>query len=425
MIFILSLTCRPIPAVQWKNNGRFDGNFFHGGRQMAAKMEPIKRHKTKYDGVYYRIGKNRQTGEPEKVFYIAYYREGKQIEEMAGRGRRDQMTALKASRIRGRKIEGIQPTRKEQLKAEEAAKAAAKAEAERWTIDRLWTAWKADPENQGKRGTAKADNKYRKHLREPFGDREPKNIIQTDIDRLRLTLAKTYAKETTRSVISLLHRIIRYGSVKGYSDALPFPIVLKGKRLGKDPEIKRAPTDAEIAAYVKTCRDWEDPQAGAFQLFMVYTGVRRGSTRNLKWSDISFEDETAVLRDSKTGTLSIELSKDAVELLRNHPRSESAFVFTGSGPGGCRSDREIDRVPAMIRDAAGLPKDLDPCHMLRRNLATRLDKRGASVTTIMRAGGWKSPAMVHHYTATEKETVRKAVDGLADSIRAAEGGNLG
>ncbi len=76
--------------------------------------------------------------------------------------------------------------------------------------------------------------------------------------------------------------------------------------------------------------------------------------------------------------------------------------------------------PAQIRDAAGLPKALDPCHMFRRNLATKLDRHGATTKTIMLAGGWKSPAMVHHYTATEKETVRDAVDILAQTIRNAE-----
>ena len=147
---------------------------------------------------------------------------------------------------------------------------------------------------------------------------------------------------------------------------------------------------------------------------------QRGSARNLKWEDVSLESATTILKDSKTGTLSIMLSKDAVELLRNHPRTDGVeYVFSGRGPDGIRSDREIGTIPAMIRDAVGLDKSLD---MFRRNLATKLDRLGASTVTIMAAGGWKSPAMTLHYTKTEKKTVRGAVNDLANLIRAAEGG---
>lgn len=196
---------------------------------------------------------------------------------------------------------------------------------------------------------------------------------------------------------------------------------MKGKQLGNDPKIKRAPTDAEIAAYIQTCKEWPDIQAANFQLFMLYTGIMRGSARNLKWSDICFESGSAILQDSKTETINILLGKEAVELLRNHPRTESVeYVFAGRGPGGIRSDREIGTIPAQIRDAAGLPKELDPCHMFRRNLASKLDRHGVSMVTIMALGGWKTPAMVHHYTATEKETIREAADLLTDIIRTAE-----
>jgi len=391
-----------------------------------------KYRKTKYVGVYVRTIEDRRKRPPSDAtettdakverFYIKYVdANGKQVLEKvvisglpAG-----QITASKASTLRAEKIKGHVVANVERKAIEKAEKV---AKANRWTIDRLWEAWKADPENENKRGTYKADSRYQKHLKESFGNKEPKSITQTDIDRLRLSLAKTHAKETTRSVISLLLRIVRYGAIKGYSPALPFPVVLRGKKLGKDPEIKRAPTDSEIAAYIQTCKEWPDIQAANFQLFMLYTGVRRGSARNLKWSDVCLESGSAVLRDSKTGTVSILLGQDALELLRNHPRTEGAeYVFTGSGPDGIRSDREIDRIPGMIRDAAGIDKSLDPCHMLRRNLATKLDRHGVSTATIMALGGWKSPAMVHHYTATEKETIREAADLLAGTIRTAEG----
>jgi len=387
------------------------------GEAHMAKYE-----KTRYPGVYSRLA-----GDGTLKIYIYYRLKSKRVFEktpfVVTPGKKGltptkiEEAANKAARLRADKAEEKTLTNSQERRIRE-------AEAGKWTIDKLWEGWKADPENQGKRGTLKADYRYRKHLKGSFGNKEPQNIAQIDVDRLRLSLAKTHAKETTRSVISLLVRIIRYGATKGYNPVLSFPVVLKGKQLGKDPEIKRAPTDAEIAAYVKTCQEWPDIQAGNFQLFMVYTGIRRGSARNLKWSDICFESGSATLQDSKTGTISVMLGKGALELLRKHPRTEGVeYVFSGRGPDGIRSDREIGTIPPMIRDAAGLPKDLDPCHMFRRNLATKLDRHGKSTVEIMSLGGWKSPAMVLHYTATEKETIREAADLLTDIIRKAEEAN--
>jgi site-specific recombinase XerD len=84
------------------------------------------------------------------------------------------------------------------------------------------------------------------------------------------------------------------------------------------------------------------------------------------------------------------------------------------------TQRQIDRVPREIADAAGLPKDLDPCHCFRRNLATQLDKEGVSSATIMKLGGWKTPAMVMHYTATTKATLREAANLLGRKIAEAK-----
>jgi len=46
------------------------------------------------------------TGKPEKIFYITYRRDGRLIEEKAGRQFSDRMTPAKASRMRAERIEG-------------------------------------------------------------------------------------------------------------------------------------------------------------------------------------------------------------------------------------------------------------------------------------------------------------------------------
>jgi len=78
------------------------------------------RIKTKYPGVYYIVkGK-------EKIFYIYYRSNGRQIEEKAGRQYAADMSPAKAAGIRADRSKGKEPsnkTRREQIKAAKEAEA--------------------------------------------------------------------------------------------------------------------------------------------------------------------------------------------------------------------------------------------------------------------------------------------------------------
>jgi len=92
-----------------------------------------ERFKTKYPGVYWIEGTDTR-GHLEKIYYIAYRKDGKLIEEKAGRQHRDAMTPAKAANKRARRIEGKELSNKERREAEKAAKA---AEAGKMTVTRL------------------------------------------------------------------------------------------------------------------------------------------------------------------------------------------------------------------------------------------------------------------------------------------------
>ena len=81
-------------------------------------MPTLKRYKTKYPEVFYILGKSKATGKPERIYYIRYRKDGKRIEEKAGRQYQDDMTAARASRIRSDKIEGRRLSNKEKRESE-------------------------------------------------------------------------------------------------------------------------------------------------------------------------------------------------------------------------------------------------------------------------------------------------------------------
>lgn len=77
-------------------------------------MPSLKRVKTKYPGVYYVMGRSlTRTGKFERIYYIRYRKNGKEIEEKAGRQFQDAMSAERAAKIRSEIIEGRRLSRKE------------------------------------------------------------------------------------------------------------------------------------------------------------------------------------------------------------------------------------------------------------------------------------------------------------------------
>ena len=97
-------------------------------------MPKQRRFKTDYPGVYFIEGTDIGTGKPERIYYITYRKNGKLIEEKAGRHGQDSMSPARASLKRAERIDGKALSNKERRQAQEAAK---KAAHERWTFDRL------------------------------------------------------------------------------------------------------------------------------------------------------------------------------------------------------------------------------------------------------------------------------------------------
>lgn len=70
-------------------------------------MPKQKRNETKYPGVYFIWGRMRGGHHPEKIYYIRYRKNGRQIDEKAGRqSPPDAMTVSRANQIRVERIMG-------------------------------------------------------------------------------------------------------------------------------------------------------------------------------------------------------------------------------------------------------------------------------------------------------------------------------
>ena len=360
-------------------------------------MPVQKRFKTNYPGVYYVNGTAIGTGKPEKIYYIRYRKNGKPIEEKAGRQYQNDMTPSRAAQLRTRRIEGelSNEEKREVLKAEK------KAQEGKKTIDRLWTLYKETLTNDRSRVSDKG--RYNKYLKDPFGDKEPHELILLDVDRLRVNLLKTLSAQSVKHILTLLARIVNFGVKRNLCDPLPFHI--------KKPTVNNLKTEdlntKQLQNLLKAIDADDNEHARGIMKLALFTGMRKGEMFRLKWSDVDFERGFITIRNPKGGTdQKIPLNDAAKTLLEGHPHEGSEFVFPGQGGG----QRTTIKAPVnRIKDRAGLPKDFRPLHGLRHVYASMLASSGqVDMYVLQKLLTHKDGRMTQRYAHLRDEALRKA-----------------
>lgn len=377
-------------------------------------MPAQKRYKTRYPGVYYIVGKSVTSNKKEKIYYIMFRKDGKQIHEKAGRQEKDDMTPAKAANLRAEKIKRHLPTNEEKRLAIEAEKKAAEG---KWTIDKLWTEYKK--QRPDVKGIKFDDYRYGKYLKTTLGDKEPMELIQLDIDRMRLNLLKKKKPQTVKHVLALLKRIIRFGENKGLCVGVNFKIEMPNVNNTVTEDL----TSEQLADLLKAIDADSNEQAKAMMKMALFTGMRRGEILKLQWSDVDLQRGFISIRDPKGGRdQKIPVNDAARVILESLPRAKSPYVFPG--PSGnqkpCLNRLFINR----IKKAAKLPEGFRPMHGLRHVYASMLASSGkVDMYQLQRLLTHKDPRMTQRYAHLRDEALIRASVVANDLINVAISGN--
>lgn len=368
-------------------------------------MPTKARFKTKYPGVYYIEGKAPTNGSPERIYYIMYRKDGKLIEEKAGRQYQDHMSQARAAQIRTQRIIGKQLSNKAQRGAIRAKK---KAEANKWRIDRLWEEYKHQKHDY--KSLRFDENRYKNYIEPKFGTKEPKELVQLDIDRLRIALLKKRTPQTVKHVLALLRRIVNFGTRKNLCEGPGFSFEMPRVSNQKTEDL----TPEQLARLLKAIENDGNIQAANFMKVVLFTGMRRGELFKLKWDDIDFERDFIHIRDPKGGPdQKIPLNEAARKVLESHPRAESPYVFPGRG-GEQRTD--INKQVNRIKKTAAIPKDFRALHGLRHVYASMLASSGkVDMYTLQKLLTHKNPQMTQRYAHLRDEALKRAA-GVAGTL---------
>jgi len=318
-------------------------------------MPRQRRHKTRYSGVFVV-----DLSSGDQTFYIRFKKEGKLIEERAGR-KKQGMTGAKANQLRADRMTG-----KSETNAEKRARLL--SQAGRLRISGIWKEYLRNKGDKLK-GLRTDENRYRNHIAKTFGRKFPDDLVPLDIDRLESTIAKTHTVKTVGNVLELLKRIINFGMAKQLCPLLTFKIRIPSV----DNKRIEVLTDEQFSNLNNVWDEYPDQHIVNMHRLIAWTGMRPSEPCRLKWEDIDTELGLLNKVDTKSGKNSqLRLSKTVTQILEsqrtlldNSPTAMavSEFVFPRSD-GKKREPDSWRKFVKEICNRAGIPKTFRPNYCL-------------------------------------------------------------
>jgi integrase len=369
-----------------------------------------KRIKTDYPGVFYREVDRIGGKGTERMFYVVFKKAGKVIEAKAGGQYRHDMTPARAASYRSKLIEGKAELPKEKRAAEQAAK---DAESSKWTVGKLYDAYRTAKPNLKGWAHGTYESLWRRHVEQEFSEKEPKDILPLDVKRVENRLLKTRSPQLVKHVLKLLRTLCNFGADSGLCPGLPFKMKMPSVNNCKTEDLDSGQLERLLDAIGKD----DHVHAGDMMLMALYSGMRAGELMRLQWDHIDFERGFIRLVDPKGGVdQTIPLNDAARAVLEARPRTD-AHVFPGRG--GMQRSR-IDKATRTIARAAGLPDSFRPLHGLRHVYASMLASSGkVDLYTLQRLLTHKSPTMTQRYAHLRDDALRAASNLAGELVNAA------
>ena len=362
-------------------------------------MPKQNRQITRYNGVYFVDLVN-----GDQTYFMRYKKDGKLIEERAGR-KTQGWTAAKANRLRTDRLAG-----KSESNVEKRIKDKAEKESlhNRWTFQKLFNEYLAcRPDLKGR---ANDERRFNSYLEKDFGRKSPEEVTHFDIERLKKRLYKKNLKPATiRHALEVLRRLSNFAIKRNLCAGISFVIEM--------PKVNNVQieylTQEQLVRLLQVLAEEPNIQAANIVRFTLFTGMRRGEIFNLMWKDINFRAKLISILDPKGGlNVTIPLNEMAEKVLTTHPKTESDYVFPGLN-GGRRNN--FYRPLKRIKEKARLPGNFRMFHGLRHVYASQLaSSNKVDLYILQKLLTQKSPLMTQRYAHLRDDTLMQASNVISD-----------
>ena len=355
------------------------------------------RHSTEFSGVYFV-----ELANENKSFFIRYKRNGKSVEERAGRSNEGWDAEL-AYLLRSERMSVIE------FQAGNIQHGSDLKTGRHWTFSKIFEKYlRLRPDLKGRENDI---YRFKNYLEMDFADIAPEDVSHGDVERFRHNLQNKGLKPATVGhVLELLRRLANFAVKKNYCRGLSFKLEMPKVENQKTEDLSQH----QLEKLLQVLEEEPDLQVSNLVRMALYTGMRRGELFELCWSDIDFHNKTITVRSGKKGQYpTIPMNEMAEKVLAEHAHvpGSSKFVFPGRNG---KKRTECKRALLRIRKNAGLPEDFRLLQGLRHVYATMLVSSGkADLETLQSLLTQKSPLMTQRYAHLLDQSVEVPETELA------------
>lgn len=273
------------------------------------------------------------------------------------------------------------------------------------TIADLWEHWvSARIGRKSDRAQAEDHRMYAKFVQPAWERRALSTIDRQDVAALHRRIGKKSGPYQANRVHGLLRAMYVAGQTAGLHRGVnPCIGIDKFDEVSRD----RFLDNEELARFSKALAAESEHFQDAFRL-LLFIGCRKSDLMAMRWGDINLDFKLWRIAESKTGTVVIPLTEQAVDILerRREVANGCPWVFPGSGRTGHLVD--LRKPWERVIRAAGL---IDVrIHDLRRTMASHMAIAGTSMPIVGAALGHRAGSRATAvYARLSTDSVRTAM----------------
>lgn len=382
-------------------------------------MARQERFKTKYPGVYYIEGKTAGGIKSEKIYYIFYRLNGKQIEEKAGRQYADDMTPAKAAGIRADRMQ-----RKELSNSEKREQKIIKAASQLDSVFTLYCAAKIH-----KKSLSDEQSYYKNWIAPAIGSKRLDEITLSNLNKIRTEMtAAGKALRSIQYIKSIVRQVYNFAiEEKLYNGTIPTKNFLKGQKFRLNNKRQQYLSPEEASSLLAAIRPRSE-QTYNICLLSLNTGMRFGEIASLQWQHVNLTARSITIIDPKAGENRTAFMSDAVvSMFQGITAGKPNELVFPSRTGG--KMQSVSKVFFRAVDALGLNEGVTDrrmkivFHSLRHSCASWLVNAGVELPTIAKILGHKNLVMTSRYSHVNDTSVRNAMRTL-DQAQKEQAGNV-
>ncbi len=260
---------------------------------------------------------------------------------------------------------------------------------------------------------------YRYKLKLGFDDwlKIPVVSITEDMVLKRHKKISQTGKTTANTTMRVLRLTMNYAVAVGMIDSNPTSILSKARLWHKNNRKDRVIPSKQLQAWHIAVEALSNQRAKVYLLMALYMGFRSSELLTLEWSHVDMRSKSITLYDTKNGTNHMlpipKFLLPHIKALKDQTGSYT-WVFAGDKP-----DRPM-AIPAKpmrrVTKASGV--EFSP-HDCRRTFATIAEAVNLPMSMIKRLMNHvTSNDVTGGYIITEEETLREAINRIADYIQA-------